>query len=80
VPEEQVPVSSIKVDQDLTYFERPMEILDTKDRVTRNKVVRQYKILWSNHGENDATWETEEYLRRVYPHFYQQRLVYLISG
>jgi hypothetical protein len=26
-----------------------------------------YKIQWSNYTEEEATWETEDYLRKYYP-------------
>jgi hypothetical protein len=26
-----------------------------------------YKVQWSNHSEEEATWETEEFLRSNYP-------------
>ena len=28
-----------------------------------------YKIQWSHHTEEEATWETEDYLHRQYPGF-----------
>jgi hypothetical protein len=28
-----------------------------------------YKILWRNHTEDEATWETEAYLQQTYPGF-----------
>ena len=28
-----------------------------------------YKIQWSHHTEEEATWETEDYLNRQYPGF-----------
>ena len=30
-----------------------------------------YKIQWSHHTEEDATWETEHYLNTKYPGFLQ---------
>jgi hypothetical protein len=30
-----------------------------------------YKILWSHHTEEEATWETEHYLNTHYPGFLQ---------
>ena len=72
VPEEQVQVRDIQVEPDLTYVEEPVRVLDTKERVTQNWVTKLYTVLWSNHGENDATWETEEYLQEVYPIFYKK--------
>nr|GEX19721.1 hypothetical protein [Tanacetum cinerariifolium] len=44
-------------------------ILDCQDRVMRNKTIPFVKILWRNHPEREATWETEESIRTSYPHF-----------
>jgi hypothetical protein len=56
---------------DLSLVEHPMRILDTKERKTRRKSVTMYKILWSHHTEEEATWETEHYLNTHYPGFLQ---------
>jgi len=63
VPEERVEVRDIKLKSDLVYKEKPVAVLDRKERVTHNRVVKFYKVLWSNHGEEDTTWETEDYLK-----------------
>jgi hypothetical protein len=60
---------AIPLQEDLTYAEYPVEILDTKARVTRNRRVMFYKILWSHHTPEEATWESEEFLRRNFPDF-----------
>ncbi|XP_052152528.1 uncharacterized protein LOC127770762, partial [Oryza glaberrima] len=39
-------------------------------RRTRSKVWRMYKVQWSNHTEDEATWESEEFLRTEYPHLF----------
>jgi hypothetical protein len=51
----------------LTYSERPVKILDTAERVTRNKVIKMCKVQWSHHTKDEATWEHEEELRADYP-------------
>jgi hypothetical protein len=43
--------------------ERAIKVLDQKDRVTRRKTIKFYKIQWSNHTEEEATWESEDFLR-----------------
>nr|GFD09008.1 hypothetical protein [Tanacetum cinerariifolium] len=53
----------------LSYVEEPEAILDRQDRVMRNKTIPFVKILWRNHPEREATWETEESIRTSYPHF-----------
>jgi hypothetical protein len=70
VPEEQLPTEDLSVQEDLTYAEYPIKILDTLTRVTRNKVIKMCKVQWSHHGEDEATWEREEELRIDFPHLF----------
>ena len=65
-------VSDIKLELYLAYEEKPVQIIDSKDRVTRNRVIKFHKVMWNNHSEQDATWEREDYLREVYPTFYKK--------
>jgi hypothetical protein len=44
VPEEQLPMEELSVQDDLTYTEYPIKILDTLTRVTRNKVIKMCKV------------------------------------
>jgi hypothetical protein len=57
------------LDTDLTYPEHPIRILDQKSRVTRRKTIKFYKIQWSNHTEEEATRESEYFLRSRHPDF-----------
>jgi hypothetical protein len=59
------------IQPDHSLVEHPMRILDTKKRKTRRKSMTMYKILWSHHIEEEATWETEHYLNTHYPGFLQ---------
>ncbi|GJR05183.1 putative nucleotidyltransferase, ribonuclease H [Tanacetum coccineum] len=59
-------VASYPFDQiqpDMSLSEEPESILDRQERVMRNKVIPFVKILWKNHPEREATWETEESMR-----------------
>jgi hypothetical protein len=49
------------------HQEYPSKILDCKERSTRAKSIKMYKVQWSNHSEEEATWETEEFLRSNFP-------------
>jgi hypothetical protein len=40
VPEEQLSMEDLDLGGDLTYNERPIKILDTAERVTRNKIIK----------------------------------------
>jgi len=55
------------------YEEKHIAVVDRKERVTRNRVDKFYKVLWSNHGEEDATWKTEDYLIEVYKTFFENQ-------
>jgi hypothetical protein len=64
---------TIPLEPDLTYKSHPIEILDQRDRVTRNKTTPLYKIQWNDHSEDEATWEHEDFLRSKYPEFLPSR-------
>jgi hypothetical protein len=53
----------IPLEVDLTYPEYPVKILDKKDRATRHKTIKFYKVQWSNCTKEEATWESEDFLR-----------------
>nr|CAE04480.3 OSJNBa0029L02.21 [Oryza sativa Japonica Group] len=67
VPSEQADSEQIEVREDLTYVERPVKILDAMERRTRNRVIRFCKVQWSNHAEEEATWEREDELKAAHP-------------
>nr|ABA98111.1 retrotransposon protein, putative, Ty3-gypsy subclass [Oryza sativa Japonica Group] len=71
VPEEQAPLEEIHISNDLTYPEQPIRILDEAEKRSRSKVWHMYKVQWSNHTEDEATWESEEFLRTEYPHLFE---------
>jgi hypothetical protein len=76
-----VPVSETEViteenawiEPDFSLIEHPMRLLDRKQRKTRRHTVKMHKIQWSHHTEEEATWETEDYLNTKYPGFLQAR-------
>ena len=72
IPEEAIEPTNIKIQSDLTYEEKPVWVLEEMERVTQSKVIKFYKVVWNNHSEQDATWEREDYLREVYPTFYEE--------
>jgi len=72
MPNEANEPTNIKLQSDLTYEQKPIQVLEETKRVTQNKVIKFYKVVWNNHSEQDATWETEDYLCEVYPVFYEK--------
>nr|GFC36928.1 hypothetical protein [Tanacetum cinerariifolium] len=59
-----------EIQPDMSLSEEPESILDRQERVMRNKTIPFVKILWKNHPEREATWETEESIRASYPRFF----------
>jgi hypothetical protein len=55
VPKEQIPMEDLDAKEDLSYQEYPVRILETSERVTRNKKIKMCKVQWSHHTENQAT-------------------------
>ena len=68
VPKEAVEIEGLPCQPDLSYVEHPVKVLDEKERVARNRVIKFYKVQWQNHSEGEATWEQESYILKHYPH------------
>jgi hypothetical protein len=70
VLEEQIPKEDLDASKDLSYQEYPIKILETSERVTRNKKIKMCKVQWSHHTEEEATWEREEELQAGFSSFF----------
>ena len=60
----------LQLDQDLSYEEKPVQVLDRKDKVLRTKTVPLVKVLWRNSKSEEATWELESDMRSRYPELF----------
>ena len=65
-----VPVNDVRVDEKLTYLEKPEAILDRKNRKLRNKEIALVKVQWKYHKGQDATWESEDEMKAKYPYLF----------
>ncbi|WVZ85447.1 hypothetical protein U9M48_032375 [Paspalum notatum var. saurae] len=66
VPKEQLQMDDLNVQDDLTYTEYPVQILETAEKVTRKRVIKMCKVKWSHHSAEEATWGREDDLRADY--------------
>ena len=57
----------LQLTPNMTYEERPVQILARQEKRLRNKVIPMVKVKWLNHSEEEATWETERDLKSLYP-------------
>ena len=56
------------MDDTLVYEEQPVSILDHKVKELRTKQIPLIRVLWRNHGIEEATWEKEDEMQKKYPH------------
>lgn len=50
---------TIQIDENLTYEEELMTIIDIQVRRLQSKEIVSVKVLWKNHTTEEATWELE---------------------
>jgi hypothetical protein len=69
IPDRTVEVTDVALEPDLTYSEHPIRVLDQNDRITQRRTRKFYKIQWNQHAEDEATWETQDFLEKNFPGF-----------
>ena len=69
----------VEIQENLTYEEEPVQILDRREQVLRNKTIPLVKVLWRSHTVEEATWEHEEQMKRHYSHLFDAGTNVLIS-
>jgi hypothetical protein len=54
---EQIHMKDLDTKEDLSYQGYPIKILETSEKITRNKRIKMCKVQWSHHTEEEPTWE-----------------------
>lgn len=57
------------VSKDGTLDINPERILQTRQRILRNRTIIEHLIKWTGYPEEDASWEREDSLLNSYPEF-----------
>ena len=70
VPNHVIEPEPIELAKDLTYEEHPIQILDRRVKQLRNKSIPLVNVLWASHDSSEATWETEEDMKKKYPYLF----------
>ncbi|XP_050211561.1 uncharacterized protein LOC126661738 [Mercurialis annua] len=68
-PHRLIQPQEVEIDEELSYEEEPVEIVDTQIRKLRSNMV---KVLWRSRTIEECTWETEADMRKRYPHLFAQ--------
>ncbi|KAJ8749535.1 hypothetical protein K2173_025730 [Erythroxylum novogranatense] len=71
-PSHIIQTSEVQLSDDLSYEEMPVPILDSKEKVLRNKTIQLVKVLWRNHAVEEATWEPLDAMKERYPHLFNE--------
>ncbi|XP_070004375.1 uncharacterized protein [Nicotiana sylvestris] len=62
--------NTIQLDEDLTYIEEHVAILDRQVQKLKSKNIASGKVQWRCHLIEKVTWETKHDLRSHYPHLF----------
>ncbi|CAL8168609.1 unnamed protein product [Prunus armeniaca] len=57
----------VELEEDLTYEEQLVQILDKKEQMLHSRSIPVVKVLWRSQTVEEATWELEEQMRAKYP-------------
>ena len=60
----------LKIKDNLTYEEVPIQILDRKDQVLCTKTISLVNVLWKNNTVEEAYWEREDEMKSNYPELF----------
>ena len=69
-PSHVLQPQSVEVNDDLTYEEEPVAIVDYQVRQLRSKTIPMVKVLWRSNDVEEHTWETEAEMRAKYPYLF----------
>jgi hypothetical protein len=72
IPEGKMSMGERDLGGDLSYDKRPINILETTERVTQRKVMKMCKVHWIHHMKDKTMWEYEE-LRTYHPELFFKR-------
>jgi hypothetical protein len=73
VPDEQILMEDLDAKEVLSYQEYPVRILETSERVMRNKRIKVCKVQWSHQAEEEATWERKEEFKAEFLNFFSDQ-------
>ena len=69
-PDRTVNFEDIDLQEDLSYHEHVVAILEETERMTHNKSIKFLKVKWSHHSNREATWERQDHLCSEYTEFF----------
>ncbi|KAI3736778.1 hypothetical protein L2E82_26765 [Cichorium intybus] len=65
-----LPLEEIRMDENKRLIEESEEILDRKVKKLRKKMIELVLVKWKHSSGANLTWETEDEMRKRYPHLF----------
>ncbi|CAJ2662068.1 unnamed protein product [Trifolium pratense] len=72
-PSHVISHENIQLDENLSYTEHPVAVVDKEIRRLRSKDIVSVKVLWKGPSGEETTWESEEVMRSKYPHLFENQ-------
>ena len=70
-PSHIIQLQSAQLDENLSYTEQPVAIMDKRVKRLRSKDVVSVKVAWRGPAGEEMTWEPEIIMREKYPHLFE---------
>jgi len=58
-PSYVIEPNPFRLQEDLSYEEQPVRILNQREKQLRRKMVLLVMVIWANHEMSEATWKPE---------------------
>ncbi|XP_038874872.1 uncharacterized protein LOC120067371 [Benincasa hispida] len=71
-PSHVVDYEPLQLKDNLSYEEKPIEILIREVKILRRREIVFVKVLWQNHQFKEATWEREDEMKTQYLELFQE--------
>ena len=72
-PTHIIDYEPLQIQEDMTYAEEPIRILEKKEQVLRARTIPLVKVMWKNHATNEACWGLKAEMRHKYPRLFNGR-------
>ncbi|XP_058003752.1 uncharacterized protein LOC131180148 [Hevea brasiliensis] len=60
----------VELNENLTFEEQPVTIVDYQMRQLRSKQIPKVKVLWRSQSVEECIWESEQNMRSKYPYLF----------
>ena len=65
--EQEIDINDIEMNDNATFNEGQVRILDHGVKKLRNKEISLVKVQWKHHDKGEASWELESEMRTTFP-------------